>query len=323
MNMCQAINEALSIAMNNDDKALIFGEDVAFGGVFRCTLDLRSKFGPDRVFDTPLCEQGIVGFANGVAAHGHSPIAEIQFADYIFPAYDQIVNETAKIRYRSGGIFDVGNLTIRSPCSHVGHGALYHSQSVEAHFSHTPGLKIVVPRSAAQAKGLLLSSISDQNPVLFFEPKILYRSSVEQVPDVEYKIPLSKAEIIKPGKDITVIGYGPQIYVLENAIQLIERDLPGASCELIDLRTILPWDIDTVVNSVNKTGRVVISHEASITSGFGAEISSTITERCFDFLQSPVKRICGTDIPFPLVFEKFHVPDIARCYEGIKFCLEY
>ncbi|PVU97164.1 hypothetical protein BB561_000717 [Smittium simulii] len=323
MNMCQAINDALTIALNKDNKAIVFGEDVAFGGVFRCTVNLSQTFGEERVFNTPLTEQGIVGFGIGVAAQGHTAIAEIQFADYIFPAFDQIVNEAAKIRYRSGGEYDVAGLTIRSPCSAVGHGALYHSQSPEAYFSHTPGLKVVVPRSPIQAKGLLLASIADRNPVIFLEPKTLYRSSVEQVPEADFSLPLSKAQILKPGTDITIVGYGSQIYTLENAITMVERDMPGISCELIDLRTILPWDVETVVNSVNKTGRLVISHEAPITSGFGAEIASEISNRCFTKLESPINRICGFDTPFPLIFERFYLPDLARCYEGIIKTLKY
>ncbi|KAJ1670342.1 hypothetical protein EV182_008270, partial [Spiromyces aspiralis] len=221
-----------------------------------------------RVFNTPLTEQGIVGFGIGVAAEQHTAIAEVQFADYIFPAFDQatsrrlilphIVNEAAKYRYRSGGHFDCGRLTIRAPCAAVGHGALYHSQSPEAYFAHTPGLKIVTPRSPVQAKGLLLASIRDPNPVIFFEPKILYRSAVEQVPVDDYELPLSKAEVLKHGNDVTVVGYGSQVYVLESAIKLVERDMPGVSCELIDLRTILPWDVETVASSVNKTGRLVV-----------------------------------------------------------------
>ncbi|OMJ10161.1 2-oxoisovalerate dehydrogenase subunit beta, mitochondrial [Smittium culicis] len=323
MNMCQSINDALRISLETDENAIIFGEDVAFGGVFRCTVNLAEKFGAERCFNTPLTEQGIAGFGIGVAAAGHTAIAEIQFADYIFPAFDQIVNEAAKARYRSGGEFSAGGLTIRSPCMAVGHGALYHSQSPEAYFSHTPGLVVVIPRSPIQAKGLLLSSIRNKNPVLFLEPKVLYRSAVEMVPECDYTIPLGKAEILKVGSNITVVGYGSQLYVLENAIQLIERDFPGTTCELIDLQTILPWDVETIANSVNKTGRLVISHEAPKTSGFAAEISAEISNRCFSRLESPIGRVCGADTPFPLIFERFYLPDIARCYEEIKKVLEY
>ncbi|KAJ2845946.1 ATP-dependent RNA helicase mtr4, partial [Coemansia brasiliensis] len=227
MNMCQAINDALRIAMASNDTAVVFGEDVAFGGVFRCSVGLADDFGRERVFNTPLTEQGIAGFAIGMASMGHTAIAEIQFADYILPAFDQIANEAAKFRYRSGSEFNAGGVTIRAPSAAVGHGGHYHSQSPEALFAHIPGLKVVVPRSAVQAKGLLLSAIRDPNPTLVFEPKILYRSAVEQVPADDYMLPLSQAEILKPGSDVTVVGYGSQIYALENAIQMAERDMPG------------------------------------------------------------------------------------------------
>ncbi|CAJ0766079.1 425_t:CDS:2 [Entrophospora sp. SA101] len=315
MNLFQAINDALSIALTTDETAVVFGEDVSFGGVFRCTLNLA-----ETVFNTPLTEQGIVGFAIGMASVGHTAIAEIQFADYIFPAFDQLVNEAAKYRYRSGSQFDVGGLTVRTPCSAVGHGGHYHSQSPEAYFAHTPGLKIVIPRSPIQAKGLLLSSIRDRNPVLFFEPKILYRAAV---PVGDYELPIGKAEILKKGKDVTVVGYGSQIYILENAIERIEKEIPGLSCELIDLRSILPWDSETVENSVNKTGRLVIAHEAPQTSGFAAEVIATIMERCFLRLEAPIQRVCGWDIPFPLVYEKFYLPDATRCYDSIKEVFNY
>ncbi|KAI0225344.1 hypothetical protein L0F63_002245 [Massospora cicadina] len=284
---------------------------------------LWKKFGKDRVFNTPLTEQGIVGFGIGVASMGHTAIAEIQFGDYIFPAFDQLVNEAAKYRYRSGGLFNVGGLTIRSPIAAVGHGGAYHSQSPESFFPHASGLKVVVPRSPIQAKGLLLASIRDHNPVLFFEPKILYRSAVEHVPVGDYELPLGKAEILKRGKDVTVLGWGSQIYALENAIQKAESKLPGLTCELIDLRTIFPWDIETVEASVNKTGRLVVAHEAPRTMGFGAEIAAAIQERCFLRLEAPIARVTGHDTPFPLAFEKFYLPDMTRCYEAIRKAMEY
>ncbi|KAI8973904.1 thiamine diphosphate-binding protein [Pilobolus umbonatus] len=323
MNLFQAVNDAMSIALSTDDRAVIFGEDVSFGGVFRATSGLAEQFGRDRVFNTPLTEQGIAGFAIGMASVGHTAIAEIQFADYIFPAFDQLVNEAAKFRYRSGNQFNVGGLTIRSPCSAVGHGGHYHSQSPEAFFTHCPGLKIVTPRSPIQAKGLLLASIRDRNPVIFFEPKILYRAAVEEVPVADYELPLGKAEVIKKGSDVTIVGYGSQIYTLENAIQLAEKKMPGLSCELIDLRTIAPWDVETVVASVKKTGRLVIAHEAPKTSGVGAEITSTVMEHCFLNLQAPIQRVCGWDTPFPLVFEKFYVPSMIRCFDAIKTAVTY
>lgn len=316
MNLFQGVNEAMGMALESDPKTLLFGEDVAFGGVFRASSGLREKYGSERVFNTPLCEQGIVSFGIGLAAVGWKPIVEIQFADYIFPAFDQIVNEAAKYRYRSGGMFDVGGMTIRSPCSAVGHGGHYHSQSVESYFAHTPGLKVVIPRNPVQAKGLLLSCIRDENPCLFFEPKILYRSSVQQVPTEDFTLPIGKAEVLKTGKDITVVGWGSQLYVLERAVAMAEK--VGISCELIDLRTILPWDVETVEKSVLKTGRLVIAHEAPLTGGFAAEIAATIGKKCFLYLESPIGRVCGYDTPFPMVHEKFYLPDALKCFEEIK-----
>lgn len=290
MNLFQAVNNAMDIAMSTDPSAVVFGEDVAFGGVFRCTVGLQDKFGKDRVFNTPLCEQGIVGFGIGVASAGATAIAEIQFADYIFPAFDQIVNEAAKFRYRSGNQFDCGGLTIRAPSGAVGHGALYHSQSVESYFAHCPGIKIVIPRGPIQAKGLLLSCIRDQNPCIFLEPKILYRLAVEQVPIKDYTIPLSQAEILTEGDDVTVIGWGTQVHVLQEVCELA-RDTLNCSCELIDLVTIAPWDRETIIKSAIKTGRVLIAHEAPLTGGFGAEIAATLQKECFLNLEAPIARV--------------------------------
>ncbi|TPX71106.1 hypothetical protein SpCBS45565_g01263 [Spizellomyces sp. 'palustris'] len=323
LNLFQSVNEAMDLALASDESAVVFGEDVAFGGVFRCTMGLQEKYGKDRVFNTPLTEQGLVGFGIGMAAAGATAIAEVQFADYVFPAFDQIVNEAAKYRYRSGNQFDCGGLTIRMPCMAVGHGGHYHSQSPEAYFAHTPGLKVVIPRSPIQAKGLLLAAIRDPNPVLFMEPKILYRASVEQVPVDDYTLPIGKAEVLKQGKDVTVVGWGSQIYVLETAIAMIEKEIPGLQVELIDLRSILPWDVETIEKSVNKTGRLVIAHEAPVTGGFGAEMAAAIQERCFLRLEAPIQRVCGWDTPFPLIFEKFYVPSAVRCVEGIKKALNY
>ncbi|WLQ16056.1 alpha-ketoacid dehydrogenase subunit beta [Hahella aquimaris] len=317
MNLLQAINNALDIAMAENEKVICFGEDVGvFGGVFRATSHLQEKYGRARCFNTPLVEQGIIGFANGLAAQGHVAVAEIQFADYIFPAFDQIVNESAKYRYRSGNLFNVGGLTIRTPYGGGISGGHYHSQSPEAYFAHTPGLKIVVPRNPYQAKGLLLSSIRDDNPVVFFEPKRIYRASVGEVPEEDYELPLGKAEVLKEGSDITLLAWGAQMEYIEKAAEMAEKD--GISCEVIDLRTILPWDVDTVVNSVLKTGRLVISHEAPLTGGFAGEIAATIQERCFLYLESPIARVTGLDTPFPLVLEKEYLPDHLKIYEAIK-----
>ena len=322
MNMLQAINNALDTAMAADDKVLCFGEDVGvFGGVFRATSNLQQKYGKSRCFNTPLVEQGIIGFANGLAAQGSVPVAEIQFADYIFPAFDQIVNESAKYRYRSGNLFNVGSLTIRAPYGGGIAGGLYHSQSPEAYFAHTPGLKIVVPRNPHQAKGLLLAAIHDPNPVLFFEPKRLYRASVGEVPDEDYRLPLGEAEITKEGTDVTILGWGAQMDVIDQAVERAEKE--GISCEVIDLRSILPWDVETVANSVLKTGRLVITHEAPLTGGFAGEIAATIQERCFLYLESPIARVTGMDTPFPLVLEKEHLPNHLKVYEAIRESVEF
>ncbi|KAM7351945.1 branched chain keto acid dehydrogenase E1 subunit beta [Cochliomyia hominivorax] len=322
MNMFQAINNAMDIALDQDASALLFGEDVGFGGVFRCSINLRDKYGKDRVFNTPLCEQGIAGFAIGVANVGATAIAEIQFADYIFPAFDQIVNEAAKYRYRSGGLFDCGSLTFRVPCGAVGHGALYHSQSPEAYFAHTPGLKVVVPRGPIKAKGLLLACIKDPNPSIVFEPKTLYRAAVEDVPLDNYTSEIGKADILRKGKDVTLIGWGTQVHVLLEVAEIAKEELK-IDCEVIDLVSILPWDRDAVAKSVKKTGRVIVSHEAPLTQGFGSEIAAYIQEKCFLHLEAPVKRVTGWDTPFPHVFEPFYLPNKFRCLTAIKELINY
>ncbi|KAL2711706.1 hypothetical protein V1478_018727 [Vespula squamosa] len=298
LNMYQAINQALDISLKKDTSAVVFGEDVAFGGVFRCTIGLQKRYGSDRVFNTPISEQGIVGFGIGLANVGATAIAEIQFADYIYPAFDQLVNEAAKCRYRSGGIFDCGKLTIRTPYGAVGHGGLYHSQSPEAYFAHAPGLKIVVPRGPVQAKGLLLSSIEEPDPCIVFEPKVLYR------------------------KDVTLIGWGTQVHILLETADIVEDKL-GASCEVIDLLSIIPWDVELVCKSVKKTGRVVVAHEAPKTNGFGAEIAARIQEECFLNLEAPIMRVTGWDTPFPHVFEQLYIPDKWRCFDAVKRSLDY
>ncbi|KAH8826851.1 pyruvate dehydrogenase [Flagelloscypha sp. PMI_526] len=334
MNTYQAVRDAMATALAKDDQAVVFGEDVAFGGVFRCTMGLSEEFGRDRVFNTPLTEQGIAGFGIGLALMGHTAIAEIQFSDYIFPAFDQIVNEAAKIRYRSGGGYNVGGLTIRTPSMAVGHGGLYHSQSPEGYFMAASGLKVVIPRSPIQAKGLLLASIRDPNPVIFMEPKILYRSAVEQVPEDDFTLPIGKAEILTRGEDLTVLTWGTPIYHCEAAIHMLASPSPAmakhvpaslrnSSIELIDLRTILPYDIDTIVESVNRTGRLVIVHEAGMVGGVGGEIAAEVQKRCFLKLKAPVKRITGLDLPNGLQFEKFQLPDALRIFDGMVETLAY
>ncbi|GLR64247.1 alpha-ketoacid dehydrogenase subunit beta [Marinospirillum insulare] len=322
VNLLQAVNSALETAMQQDERVLCFGEDVgAFGGVFRATSGLQEKFGPSRCFNTPLTEQGIIGFAIGLAAQKQRPVAEIQFADYIFPAFDQLVNEAAKYRYRSGNEFDVGSLTVRTPYGGGINGGLYHSQSPEAYFTHTPGLKVVVPRNPYQAKGLLLASIADNNPVLFLEPKKLYRASTGEVPDEPYQLPLGKAEVVREGTDITLVAWGAQVQVIEEAADKAAE--LGISCEVIDLCTLLPWDRATLAASVKKTGRLVINHEAPKTSGFGAELAASLQEACFLHLESPILRVTGWDTPFPLALEKEYFPNALRTLDAIQSSMDY
>lgn len=322
-NLFQAINSALKHSLRTDERTLVFGEDVAFGGVFRCSMDLATEFGSERVFNTPLSEQGIVGFAIGCAAQGMKPIAEIQFADYVYPAFDQLVNEAAKWRYREGDTGGhIGGLVVRMPCGSVGHGALYHSQSPEALFTHIPGLRVVLPRSPARAKGLLLASIACNDPVIFLEPKILYRAAVEQVPTEAYEIPLSQAEVVKEGKDMTIVSYGQPLYLCSSAIAAAEKDF-GISVELLDLQTLYPWDKQTVLQSVQKTGRAIVVHESMINAGVGAEVAASIQEGAFLHLEAPVQRLGGWATHMGLAFESFNIPDVTRIYDTIKRTMKF
>jgi 2-oxoisovalerate dehydrogenase E1 component beta subunit len=270
-----------------------------------------------------LCEQGIIGFAIGLAAQNNIAVAEIQFSDYILPAFDQIVNEAAKMRYRCGGDFNCGGLTIRAPCAAVGHGGHFHSQSNEAFFANAPGLKLVVPRGPAQAKGLLRAAILDPNPVIVFEPKSLYRRTEAHIPIEDFTLELEKADIMKPGKHLTVISYGPQVYVVEKAVAEIEKEHPDVSIEIIDLQTVYPMDAETIISSVRRTGRCVISHEAPVSSGIGAEVLSILQDKCFERLEAPIKRVCGYDTPFPLGLESYHLPNRIRVKEAILQTLEF
>ncbi|WP_440995461.1 alpha-ketoacid dehydrogenase subunit beta [Arhodomonas sp. SL1] len=317
MNLLQALNNALDTAMAADERVICFGEDVGqFGGVFRATSHLRDRYGQHRCFNTPLTEQGIAGFANGLAASGYRPVAEIQFADYIFPAFDQIVNETAKFRYRTGNEFNVGGLTIRAPYGGGISGGHYHSQSPEEYFCHTPGLKVVIPSTPYQAKGLLLAAIRDPDPVIFFEPKRLYRAAVGDVPEGDYTIDLGRAEVLREGGDVTLLAWGAQVETVQKAAELAAEK--GIECEVIDLRTLLPWDVETVTNSVLKTGRLVINHEATRTGGFGAELSATVQEKCFLYLESPICRVTGLDTPFPMAHEREYMPDHLKTLSAIE-----
>jgi len=332
MNMIQALNSALDIQLKKDDSVVIFGEDVGFfGGVFRVTDKLQQKYGKHRVFDSPLAEGGIAATAFGMGINGLRPVVEIQFADYIFPAYDQIVNEISKIRYRSGGEFSTP-ITFRTPAGGGIKGGNHHSQSPEAQFTHTPGIKVVYCSNPNNAKGLLTAAIESNDPVIFFEPKRCYRGPFygdphnvptwaghpkSEVPEDYYKIELGKADIVQEGTECTVIAWGAMVHVAEAGIKE-----SGISCELIDLQTLIPFDKDTIVNSIQKTGRCVIVHEAPKTSGFGAEISATIQERCFYSLESPIIRVTGWDTPFPHSTEWDYLPSPERIATAIKNTIE-
>jgi pyruvate dehydrogenase E1 component beta subunit len=315
-NIIQAVNAALRGEMRRDDNVVVLGEDVGkFGGVFRATQGLYEEFGADRVIDTPLAESGIIGTAVGMALYGLRPVPEIQFADFIFPAMDQIVSEVAKYRYRSGGQFTCP-LVIRSPYGGGIRGGHYHSQSPEAHFLHTPGLKVVVPATPEDAKGLLVSAIRDPDPVLFFEPKRIYRAARGEVPEGEYAIPLGKARVTRAGHQVTVLAWGAMWHEADQAAREAEQE--GIDCEVIDLRSLQPLDLDTLLASVRKTGRAVIVHEAPRTCGFGAELSATLQERCFLSLEAPIARVTGFDTPFPYTLENEYLPRAPRILRAIR-----
>jgi pyruvate dehydrogenase E1 component beta subunit len=306
MNMVQAINDALRFEMKRDSRVVVMGEDVGkVGGVFRVTQGLFDEFGDDRVIDTPLSEGGIIGTAIGMALYGLVPVPEIQFSDFIFPAYDQIVSELAKYRYRSGGEYPA-KMVIRTPVGGGIRGGHYHSQSPEAQFIHVAGLKVVCPATPADAKGLLLASIRDPDPVLFFEPKRVYRAAKGEVPEGDYTVPLGKANVVREGKDLTIVTWGAMLYEALDAAQRASGD--GVDCEVIDLRTLWPLDIDTIIASVKKTGRVVVVHEAPKSCGLGSEIVSLINEKAFLYLQAPPKRVTGFDTPFPYTLENEYLP---------------
>jgi 2-oxoisovalerate dehydrogenase E1 component beta subunit len=333
MSMVQALNSAMDVMLDRDPNVLIFGEDVGFyGGVFRVTDGLQKKHGEQRVFDAPIAEGGMLGVAVGMGAYGLRPVVEIQFADYIYPATDQLISEAARIRYRSGGEF-ASPLTVRAPCGGGIFGGQTHSQSVEAIFAHVCGLKTVMPSNPYDAKGLLISAIEDDDPVVFFEPKRLYngpfdghpdRPSVpwsqhkhSEVPEGYYTVPLGQAAIVRPGTAVTVLAYGTMVHV-----SLAAAEEAGVDAEVIDLRTLLPLDLDTIVTSVNKTGRCVIAHEATRTCGFGAELAALVQEHCFYHLEAPIVRVTGFDTPYPHALEWAYFPGPARVAEGIRKALE-
>jgi len=328
MNMIEAINDALDICMGRDPDVVIFGEDVGyFGGVFRATAGLQKKYGRSRAFDTPINECGIIGAAVGMAAYGLRPVPEIQFADYIYPGYDQLVSEASRLRYRSAGEF-VAPITVRTPFGGGIFGGQTHSQSPEALFTHVAGLKVVIPSTPHDAKGLLIAAIEDDDPVIFFEPKRIYNGPFDgyydrpaktweghpggEVPEGYYSLPLGKARIVREGDALTVLAYGTMVHVAEGVLR--EK---GVDAEIIDLRTLVPIDIGAVERSVQKTGRCLVVHEATRTSGFGAELVALVQERCFYHLEAPVERVTGFDTPYPHSLEWAYFPGPVRIGEAV------
>jgi len=332
-NMIEAIRDALDVKMAQDDNVVLFGEDVGyFGGVFRATDGLQKKYGKSRVFDTPISELGIIGAAVGMGVYGLRPVPEIQFADYILPAYDQIASEVARLRYRSSGQFFTP-MTIRTPVGGGIFGGQTHSQSPEAIFTHVCGLKTIIPSNPYDAKGMLISAIEDDDPVIFLEPKRLYNGpfdghhdqkiqpwsshEMSQVPDGHYTVPLGKARITRPGNDVTVLAYGTMVHVAEAAVAE-----SGIDAEVIDLRSLLPLDEEAIEASVKKTGRCVVVHEATKTCGYGAELIAVVQERCLHYLEAPVIRITGWDTPYPHAQEWDYFPGPARVVRALQQVME-
>ncbi len=321
MNIIQAVNDALKLEMRRDDRVVVLGEDVGkFGGVFRATSGLFDEFGGERVIDTPLAEAGIIGAAIGMALYGLRPVPEIQFADFIYPAYDQIVNELAKFRYRSGGQYSAP-MVIRTPYGGGIRGGHYHSQSPEAYFCHTPGLKVVIPADPYEAKGLLLSAIREDDPIIFMEPKRVYRAARADVPEGEYTIPLGQGRVVREGRHVTVIAYGAMLHTVLEAVE--PAAAAGIEMEVIDPRTLVPLDVDIIITSVKKTGRAVVVHEAPRTCGYGAELIATIQERAMLHLEGPILRVTGFDTPFPYTLEHEYLPDAPRVLEAVKRAMEF
>ncbi len=329
MNMIEAINSAMDVTMGRDPDVVVFGEDAGyFGGVFRATAGLQAKYGKTRAFDTPITECGIIGVAVGMAAYGLRPVPEIQFADYIYPGLDQLVSEAARIRYRSAAQW-VMPITVRSPFGGGIFGGQTHSQSPEAIFAHVSGLKTVIPSTPYDAKGLLIAAIEDNDPVIFFEPKRIYNGPFDghydrpvspwakhpasEVPEGHYTVPLGKAAVVRAGADLTVLAYGTMVHVALAAVEEL-----GVDAEVIDLRTLLPLDIETIEASVKKTGRCLVVHEATRTAGFGAELSALVQERCFYHLEAPVERVTGFDTPYPHSLEWAYFPGPIRIGMAIE-----
>jgi pyruvate dehydrogenase E1 component beta subunit len=316
MTLVQAVNRALFHAMQADPDVLVLGEDVGVnGGVFRATEGLYKQFGAERVIDTPLSETGIVGSAIGMALYGLKPVAEIQFLDFIYPAFDQIVSELAKFRYRSGGQYPC-HVVVRAPYGGGVKGGLYHSQSSEAYFAHTAGLKVVIPSTPADAKGLLLTAIDDVDPVIFLEPKRIYRAVTGEVPDGDHRVPFGRAEVRREGSDVSVFCYGAMVPLTLQAAETLAGE--GISAEVVDLRTLVPLDERAVLASVEKTGRAVIVHEAPRFCGFGAELAALIAEKALFSLQAPIARVTGYDTPFPYALEHLYLPTADRIADSVR-----
>ncbi|WP_165787048.1 transketolase C-terminal domain-containing protein [Pseudohalioglobus lutimaris] len=331
--MIEAIRDALDVMLGADDNVVVFGEDVGyFGGVFRATEGLQKKYGKSRVFDAPISELGIIGAAVGMGAYGLRPVPEIQFADYILPAYDQIASEAARLRYRSSGEF-FAPITIRTPCGGGIFGGQTHSQSPEALFTHVAGLKVVMPSNPYDAKGLLIASIEDDDPVIFFEPKRLYNGPFDghherpvtpwsahpasEVPDGHYTVPLGKASIAREGEAVTVLAYGTMVHVA-----LVAAQETGIDAEVVDLRSLLPLDEETIEASVKKTGRCVVVHEATRTSGFAGELIAVVQERCLYHLEAPIERVTGWDTPYPHAQEWDYFPGPGRVGAALHKVME-
>ncbi len=333
MNMIQALNSAMDVMLGRDPNVLVFGEDVGyFGGVFRVTEGLQKKHGLTRCFDSPIGEAGIVATAIGMGAYGLRPVVEIQFADYIYPAYDQLVSEAARLRYRSAGDF-TAPMVVRTPYGGGIFGGQTHSQSPEALFTHVAGLKTVIPSTPYDAKGLLIAAIEDDDPVIFLEPKRIYngpfsghhdqpvqpwnKHPASEVPEGHYTVPLGKAAVVREGSALTVLAYGTMVHVA-----LASAAEAGIDAEVIDLRTLLPLDLGTITASVEKTGRCVIVHEATLTSGFGAELAALVQENCFYHLEAPIQRVAGWDTPYPHAFEWDYFPGPARVIAAMRRVME-
>lgn len=333
MNMAQAIRSALDVMLDRDPNVVVLGEDVGyFGGVFRCTDGLQRKYGDHRVIDSPIAEGGIIGAAIGMGVNGLRPVAEIQFADYIYPGFDQVVSELARLRYRTGGDF-FSPVTVRTPCGGGIRGGQTHSQSPEGIFTHVSGIRTVMPSNPYDAKGLLTSAIESDDPVIFFEPKRIYNGPFDgdpdkpavpwsthpkgEVPESYFTVPLDTAAVVQTGEELTIITYGTLVHVAQAAARLI-----GIDAEIIDVRTLAPLDVRTLTESVQKTGRCLIAHEATRFSGYGAELVATVQEQCFWHLEAPIERVAGWDTPYPHAFEWQYFPSQKRLAAGIRNVME-